>query len=241
MKNFKNFIIKYKEALICFVCVALYFIVVYPIANLVGELFSNFKIDPILNVVLFEITLYVILLVCTVLLMRKEFVYGVKVLKEKKIGETLSELFIGFACVYGAMIVGGMITTLLGGEGNSQNQATIELIMTKPVGVFMIPILCIVGPVVEELVFRAALQGGLNKLKIPRLICVFVAGTLFGLIHVMDAGDFVQLPSYLLAGLAFGFLYYKSGNIYIPIGVHVMINSFSTWAIYYEMILELME
>ncbi len=229
-----------KEFIKKLICIALYFLIsmvlAEPIALLLRSIFSNMDIYAFS--ILFECVIYLIIFVITVLLMKNEFVVGIKPLKRKSAGSSIVEVLVGCAIVYGSMYVGTLITMALGESGNSANQEGIIAMLSIPAGAFMIPVLCVLGPIVEELVFRGAIQGGLEKLKVPRLLCVVVAGTLFGLIHVIGAGDFVQLPSYLITGLAFGFIYYRSENIYVPISVHIIWNCISTWSVYIMMFLE---
>lgn len=235
-------ILRDKEFIKRIICIALYFLttmlLVYPMAFVIGFIFRGAS-EEVLQVV-FQTVMYLILAAIAVLLVKSEFVTGIVPLKKKTAGDTIVEILIGSVLVYAAMFVGSLITTALGGEQDSANQEAIVAIMKAPIGVLMIPTLCIIGPVTEELVFRGAIQGGLQRLKMPKILCVFVAGTLFGLIHVIDAGDFVQLPSYLLSGLVFGFIYYKSENIYVPICIHIIMNSISTSMVYIQIIAELL-
>lgn len=237
MKN----ILKDKEFIKRIICIALYFLttmlLVYPVASLIGMIFKGAS-EAVLQVV-FQTVMYLILITMSVLLVKSEFVTGINPLKRKKSSETIMEVFIGCVVVYAAMFVGAMLTEALGGAPDSENEAAINAILKAPIGVLLIPIICIIGPVTEELVFRGAIQGSLERLKMPKILCVLVAGTLFGLIHVINAGDYVQLPAYLLAGLAFGFIYYKSENIYVPICVHIIMNSISTGLSYIQIIAEL--
>ena len=188
--------------------------------------------------VTYQLLMYSILIALFIPLMKNEFKLSIKPLKRKSAKTTILEILVGCFIVYGAMYVGSIITLLLGGEANSENQNYIEELLRSSSSLLLIPVLGVIGPIVEELVFRGALQGSLAKLKMPKILSVIIAGTLFGLIHVMEAGDYIQLPAYLFGGLAFGFIYFKSENIYVPISVHIIYNSVSIWLSYIYILLE---
>ncbi len=186
----------------------------------------------------YQLLMYSILIALFIPLMKNEFKLSIAPLKRKSAGTTIIEVLVGCFIVYGAMYAGSIITMLLGGETNSENQNYIEELLRSSSSFLLIPVLCVIGPVVEELVFRGALQGSLAKLKMPKILSVIIAGTLFGLIHVMEAGDYIQLPAYLFGGLAFGFIYFKSENIYVSMSVHIIYNSVSIWLSYIYILLE---
>lgn len=240
MKNEIKKIFSDKEFIKKILCIACYFLISMLIAPLLAMVFQKIfsSMDDYSFSVLMEWVLYLIIFIITIILMKNEFVLGIKPLKQKSAYQNIMDVFLGCIIVYASMYIGAEITKILGGSGTSDNQSSIVEIFRKPLGALMIPVMCVLGPIVEELVFRGAIQGGLERLKVPRILCVAVAGTLFGLIHVMNAGDYVQLPSYLITGLGFGFIYYRSKNIYVPISVHIIWNSISTWAVYIQVLLE---
>src|SRR5699024_7839630 len=71
----------------------------------------------------------------------------------------------------------------------------------------------LIGPIIEELVFRKALFGSLAK-KINLHVAAVISALIFSLIHF----DFVM-------GLVFTFLYVQTRRIIIPILAHMGMNS----------------
>ena len=70
------------------------------------------------------------------------------------------------------------------------------------------------APVVEELLFRGAIQGHLlRKWKKP-LWAIVVSSLIFGIVH----GNWVQAPFAFVVGLALGWIYYHSENFLHVIG-----------------------
>ena len=207
-----------------------------PIAYVWKNLLKNTSYE--FKSITYQVLMYSILIALFIPLMKNEFKLSIEPLKRKSAKTTILEILIGCFIVYGAMLVGSRITMLLGGETNSENQNNIEELLRSSSSFLLIPVLGVIGPVVEELVFRGALQGSLAKLKMPKVLSVIIAATLFGFIHVMEAGDYIQLPAYLFGGLAFGFIYFKSENIYVSISVHIIYNSVSIWLSYIYILLE---
>jgi uncharacterized protein len=84
----------------------------------------------------------------------------------------------------------------------------------------MILFICLVCPILEEIVFRKMIYDSLKR-KIGMLAASSVSAFLFSLIHF----DFVNLLVYMLIGLIFSWIYIKSKNILASIVAHVLMNS----------------
>lgn len=77
----------------------------------------------------------------------------------------------------------------------------------------------------EELVFRGILQRKFHDLFNNPHIAIWVTGALFSFIHFQFYGF---LPRMLL-GVLFGYLYFWSGNIIIPMACHFANNAFTLY------------
>src|SRR3990170_5596683 len=121
--------------------------------------------------------------------------------------------------------------------------------------ILLTPFICVIGPILEEKMFRGDLQGALkNKLNsfyvnlglsdsdantASRVTSVFFASVIFGLIHFTNAIVFwcnpvLFLPQVVAAtimGLVFGLAKEFSGELHMPIGMHIGNNSLA-WAQY---------
>jgi hypothetical protein len=79
----------------------------------------------------------------------------------------------------------------------------------------------VVAPIVEELLFRGAMEGHmLQQGKSPRM-AIFLSALVFGIIHFNPAQS---LFAFLL-GLAFGWLYYRTGSVVPGIVGHMLNNA----------------
>ncbi|QVK18898.1 CPBP family intramembrane metalloprotease [Mycoplasmatota bacterium] len=118
----------------------------------------------------------------------------------------------------------------------SQNQEAIIESFKYPL--LAIPMIIFGAPIVEETIFRGVIFNFARNLKLPYKINIILAfilsSTLFGLIHVFSAylstGDSSELLlgiSYAAAGFVLTLVYYLTNNIFVPMLMHFIQNSFS--------------
>lgn len=79
----------------------------------------------------------------------------------------------------------------------------------------------VVGPVVEELVFREGILGHMLRKGVEPWTAMIVSAILFGAIHMNPA----QIPFAAIMGLLLAIIYYKTGNIVITSLIHIFNNS----------------
>ena len=124
--------------------------------------------------------------------------------------------------------VSEMLRRFLGLDGQGLNQSNIQSTFQEQpllIAVFA----CIIGPLMEELLFRQILLRYLRK-SLPTWLSIFIVGLAFALIHMhsLSLSEWVGAIGYLGAGLAFSIIYVKEKeNIYYPLLVHMLSNSFS--------------
>lgn len=93
-------------------------------------------------------------------------------------------------------------------------------IAATPLGILA---MALVGPVVEEVVFREAVLGNLLRGRMRPWLAILLSSLVFGLVHLNP----IQIPFATLVGFILGLLYYKTGNIVLPAIVHILNNSLS--------------
>ena len=133
-------------------------------------------------------------------------------------GELITALFIAETLMIAGSYASMSLTALIEGIiGQPIPDNTSELILDTPIWLLIL-IVVIIGPIVEELIFR--------KLMIDRLsphgelYAVIVSSVAFGIFHQ----NIYQLFYATLLGFLLGYLYLKSGDIKISIFVHMIIN-----------------
>lgn len=77
----------------------------------------------------------------------------------------------------------------------------------------------ILVPIAEELLFRGIIQGELNLRFTPR-VAVLIQALLFGIFHMNP----IQSLYTFIPGLLLGIAYYYTGNLIIPIVMHMIFN-----------------
>lgn len=77
------------------------------------------------------------------------------------------------------------------------------------------------GPIVEELVFREAVQGYMHRNGVDPWMAIMISSLCFGIIHFNPA----QVPFAFCIGLILGMIYYKTGSVVLTSLVHVFNNS----------------
>jgi membrane protease YdiL (CAAX protease family) len=117
----------------------------------------------------------------------------------------------------------------------SLNNANDDLVggMIKNHPVIMSLMVCIHGPIIEEILYRYTAFGILYKKN--RFLAYLVSALLFGLQHVIVAAvwggnpiQFLNMPGYIISGIIFAFLYSKSKTLAVPIFVHMIGNTLGT-------------
>ncbi len=90
-------------------------------------------------------------------------------------------------------------------------------------------VIAIIAGIGEELIFRGLIQRKLYSLfKNPHL-AIWVAAFIFSAIHMQFYGFIPRL----MLGALFGYFYYWSGNIWVPIAAHIFNNGFAVVLYYF--------
>lgn len=82
---------------------------------------------------------------------------------------------------------------------------------------------CILAPILEEILFRGILLRGLLQKGISPIFAIFLSSFLFGLAH-LNPWQFLGAG---LLGAVFGFVYYRTKALWICILLHALNNSIS--------------
>lgn len=89
-------------------------------------------------------------------------------------------------------------------------------------GIFAITV---VGPIVEELVFREAFIGYTTRHRVPREAAILLSALAFSLIHLNPA----QMPFAFIMGILLGLIYAKTKSVVITSIIHIANNSLAVW------------
>ena len=88
---------------------------------------------------------------------------------------------------------------------------------------FCLLLLCVVGPLCEELVFRVGILRPLYRHRVPALLAVGISALAFAVVH----GNLVQgIPAFIV-GFILGLLYLRTGNLWLCLPAHIANNTFA--------------
>lgn len=125
-------------------------------------------------------------------------------------------IFMAFAV---QMAAGVIEQQLFGVEHASANTQQITDI-SKSMPIFIL-VVAIVGPILEEIVFRKVIFGTLNK-KFNFFTAALASSLIFGLVHM----EISFLLTYAAIGFLFAFLYWMTQRIFVSIVAHASMNTF---------------
>ena len=118
-------------------------------------------------------------------------------------------------------IVAGMLFLNLCSEFLGLPDLMQDTFLAMSRNVFGIISITIMAPLVEELLFRGAIQGHLLRKGMNPWTAIFIASAIFGIIHMNP----IQIPFAFAIGLIFGWLYYRTGSLVPGIVGHFLNNS----------------
>jgi membrane protease YdiL (CAAX protease family) len=134
-----------------------------------------------------------------------------------------------------AMLILTAIVVAIGGEvQTSQNQAGLQELMQQVPAWLMVPVVVVVGPFVEEYIFRHLLIGKLSR-RVNIWVCCALSVILFAGIHIagQEAITLTALLPYLAMGATLVFVYVWTGrNLMFSYFVHAAKNLLAVVFIY---------
>ena len=209
-----------KELIKGFTIIALYFF----LGDLLSIPFLFLLKKNILNQELANLFLYVLLTLIFIIIYFKDlkkdfknFIKNPKSILKIGINYWIKGLFI--------MMVSSFIFNIIG-IGTSVNQEqNIELLKKMPLYELISAIL--LAPILEELVFRRGLKNAFKN----NYLYAYTVGLIFGFIHITTSLSspimILLIIPYSAMGVAFGFAYKKTNNIFSTITIHMLHNAIS--------------
>ncbi len=147
--------------------------------------------------------------------------------------ETLINVLIGMGIVYLLNIAANMISTLLSAffqekSVGSVNQQSIEKMLNGEYAFLIILTVVIIGPFIEEMVFRKSIFSLFKNEKAAFIISALS----FGVIHVLGEDSFanfmINLFPYVAPGFGLSYIYLKyNKNVLVTTFVHIALNLLS--------------
>lgn len=130
-------------------------------------------------------------------------------------------IIIGFATIFLIDFVMSKLSFLPDWLGN-----TFDLLQSGWLGILCISVL---GPILEEMLFRGAITKVLLR-KYNPVKAIILSALIFGIFHINPA----QVVGATLSGILFAWLYYKTGSLVPGILIHILNNGLSVFlSLYY--------
>ncbi|AXF57404.1 CPBP family intramembrane glutamic endopeptidase [Salicibibacter kimchii] len=139
-----------------------------------------------------------------------------------------------FAAIFAQNIAFQLQQLLYDAPVESENTQMLLDIMTE--NIWLLVAVVILGPILEELVFRQAIFGHLYR-KMNFFWAALISSVVFSVIHL----DFMHILVYTAVGFVFAGLYVWSKRIIVPIIAHVLMNAFASLPILLDIDLEDLE
>ncbi len=138
--------------------------------------------------------------------------------KSIKPGQFVVALIMCYALMYCGNLVGTLITTVVGAlKGSAVDNALMTYATeSNMVVTFIYMVIC--APILEEYIFRKLIVD--RTVKYGQGVAIVLSGLMFGLFH----GNLNQFAYAMLLGMFLAFMYVKTGNLKITIGLHMCIN-----------------
>ncbi|HEY1156433.1 MAG: CPBP family intramembrane metalloprotease [Pseudarthrobacter sp.] len=138
------------------------------------------------------------------------------------------------AAVVAMMILTAVVVAASGQVETSANQAGLQALMQQVPAWLMVPLLVVVGPFVEEYIFRHLLIGKMSR-RVNIWICCLLSMVLFAALHIVgqEAVTLAALLPYLAMGATLVFVYVWTGkNMMFSYFVHAAKNLLAVILIY---------
>lgn len=165
-------------------------------------------------VISFTITLVIVLQ-----LLRNEMVNVNEVRNGASLGRSILWAIIGVFLALFAQAFAANIERLIGIEVGSDNtQQILRIIESFPI---MIVVSSVIGPILEEIVFRKIIFGAFYK-RFNFFISALLSSVIFSFAHMEPEHTLL----YSAMGFTFAYLYVKTNRILVPIVAHVSMNTF---------------
>ena len=206
-----------KEIIWCIICLVAYIVIKHtPILRLL------FPTNNSVTISLFISLIPDLVILCMAFFIFKDILKrDLKVFKEnsKQYIKYLCPRFIIFIVIY--IIVSAICTMLLANGQKSENQEILELL---PIW-FLIADGAIIGPILEEFIFRGIFRRFLSN----KIVFILFSAIIFGIVHVVFEENLktaiIQMVPYSVMGGFFAYIYASTDNLTTNMLCHITYNA----------------
>lgn len=140
--------------------------------------------------------------------------------KSMRTGHFLLALLMCYPIMYCSNLVGVILTAIIGVlKGSPVNNQIFDVVADANIWIILL-YMVILAPILEELIFRKLIVD--RAVRYGQGVAIVVSGLMFGLFH----GNLNQFVYATTLGMFLAFLYVKTGDVRVTIGVHMVVNFF---------------
>lgn len=185
-----------------------------------------FKLDPnkitLKENIILSLFDYICLILIYIFMYRKDLLADLKKFKEKS-NKTIDIGFKYWTIGLFFMVISNLIIMKIFPGSASNNENTVQLYI-KTFPIIALISTSILGPFIEEIVFRKTFK---DMIKKP-ILFILISGVLFGLMHVIGQAntisEFIYFIPYSALGIAFASMYEKTDNFFTSCTMHFIHN-----------------
>lgn len=155
------------------------------------------------------------------------------IIEDIKRSFTIPQVFLAIACWVCFLPLVEFFTSLIPTDGPLEIiykffEESFKMMLDYKIAGFIM--VCILAPIFEEIIFRGIILKGMLNFKVNPIIAIIVNGFIFGCAH-MNPWQFIGAG---FLGVIFGFIYYRTKSLFLPMLLHFLNNtlSFSFMLIY---------
>ena len=181
---------------------------------------------PVLNHILLPLGFFAGIFLAIMLLLVLLKTNSKPIISDLKHRFTFVQLILVVFIWLGFLPLGEFLTTLIPTTGLLEGlyqyfQATFTMLLKYKIASFIV--ICLMAPIFEEILFRGIILKGMLNHKINPLLAIVVSGLIFGVAH-LNPWQFVGAG---LLGCVFGYVYYQTKSLLLPIILHALNNTLS--------------
>jgi uncharacterized protein len=139
---------------------------------------------------------------------------------------TIIQLVLSIACWFLFLPLAEFCTSLIPTTGPFESlykifEESFETMLDYKIAGFIM--VCLLAPIFEEIIFRGIILKGMLNFKVNPIVAIALNGFIFGCAH-MNPWQFIGAG---LLGVIFGFVYYRTKSLFIPMLLHFLNNTLS--------------
>lgn len=175
--------------------------------------------------ILIQVFAYIPLLIFFAIFLIRDFIYDfIDFGKDTK--KNFLKILMWFGILYAASYAIALVYQILDITGQSDNESLLTLMMDSDAKILFLITIVIIGPFVEEVLYRKLIFDTVEKtFKLKPIFAIVISVLIFALIHVADPENIIYVFQYIAMAIPITLSYHLSkNNLFVSYGVHVCNN-----------------